>query len=369
MAEPFKNLIGRQQIEQLAERLAAAQPGFPRAAFVRAATAGLEALELKARARKVADALEQALPAEPRKAFAVLIKMMGPPLTATEGYGNTVFTYFPVSEFLERHGPRDVEAALEANYELTRRFSSEFCIRPLILADWATTSKALRRWVKDADPHVRRLVSEGTRPRLPWGRQLTNFVADPAPVLPFLEALKDDPSEYVRRSVSNNLNDISKDHPKQVLELAQRWLVGASRERRRLVEHALRTLLKRGDPEALALIGAGDAKSIAAKGTVTPARVKRGEKVVLSATVRNRGQQELHAVVEARVHFPRPSGKNSVKPFRLGRVDLAPGEEATLSKGLLMKDRTIRALHAGVHAVELQVNGVRSPMGQFRLLA
>ena len=368
MAEPFKNLIGRAQITQLAERLAAAQPGFRTAEFLRRATRGLDALELKARARHVADALEAVLPAEPRAAFAVLTKMMGPPLTATEGYGNTVFTYFPVSEYLERHGARDVEAALGANYELTRRFSSEFCLRPLILADWARTRAALERWVKDPDPHVRRLVSEGTRPRLPWGRQLTNFVADPSPVLPFLEALKDDPSEYVRRSVANNLNDIAKDHPQLVIDLARRWLVGASKERRRLVEHALRTLLKRGDPAALALIGAGDARSIEAKGSVRPSRVKRGEKVVLAATVRNRGKVELHTVVEARVHFPRPSGKRSVKPFRLGRVDLAPGEQVTVSKGLLMKDRTIRALHEGVHEVELQVNGARSPMGRFRLL-
>ena len=365
MAEPFKNLIGAQQVEWLAQRLTKSRKAFPAADFKARALQGLTKLELKARARHIADALEATLPTEPAKAFAILIGAMEDPLEATRGYGGSVFRYLAVSEFLERHGPEDIEAALRANYELTQRFSSEFCIRPLLLANPSRVLKALAKWARDENPQVRRLVSEGTRTRLPWGRQLPNFIADPTPVLPLLEALKDDDSDYVRRSVSNNLNDLSKDHPSLVKGIAKRWLQGASKERRRLVEHSLRTLLKRGDAEALALIGAGGGK-LTARGALSPLKAKLGDRVTFRANVRNDGDEATHVVVEARVHFVSRTGK-SVKPFRLGRVDLAPGQEVEVRRTLELAHRTTRTLFAGVHEVELQVNGARSPLGAFKL--
>jgi 3-methyladenine DNA glycosylase AlkC len=357
MGEPFKNLIGPAQVDWLAGALTAAWRAFPEAEFRRRATQGLGALELKARARHIADALEATLPAEVARAFAVITKLL-------KGEASSGFVYLPVSEFLERHGPRDLEAALAANYELTQRFSSEFCVRSLILAAPERTLHELARWAGDESEHVRRLVSEGTRPRLPWGRRLDPFVVDPSPVLPLLEKLKDDPSEYVRRSVSNNLNDIAKDHPEVVLKMAKAWLRGASPERKRVVEHGLRTLLKRGDLRALELIGAGGA--VRASGSVGPKRLKVGERVTFTATIRNEGKKALHAVLEARVHFVKVRG-TSVKPFRLARVDLQPGQELEIVKSMELQHRSIRRLLPGVHQVELQVNGVRSPMGSFRL--
>jgi 3-methyladenine DNA glycosylase AlkC len=347
------------QVDWLAGRLSAAWKAFPAAEFRRLAKHGLVALELKARARHIADALEETLPGDPARAFGLLVKVI-------VGAGSGGFQYLPVSEYLERHGPRDVEAALKANYELTQRFSSEFCLRPLILAAPGRTLRELATWAGDESEHVRRLVSEGTRPRLPWGRQLPPFIADPSPVLPLLERLKDDPSEYVRRSVANNLNDIAKDHPEVVLRLAKAWLRGASKARRKLVEHGLRTLLKRGDVRALELIGAGGAASLRAWGTVTPKRVKLGERVTFEAKVRNAGADELHLVLEARVHFVKARG-TSVKPFRLARVDLKPGQAVEIARSMELQHRSIRRLFAGVHQVELQVNGTRSPMGSFRL--
>ena len=356
MGEPFKNLIGPAQVDWLAARLSAAWPAFPAEEFRKRGKRGLGELELKARARHLADALEATLP--PARAFELVVKLLEP--VGTPGG----FQYLPVSEYLERHGPRDVEQALHANYELTKRFTSEFCIRSLILAAPERTLRELAVWAGDESEHVRRLVSEGTRPRLPWGRQLPPFIADPSPVLPLLERLKDDPSEYVRRSVANNLNDIAKDHPEVVLAVARAWLKQASPQRKRLVEHGLRTLLKRGDLRALELIGA--AGKVHAAGVVTPKRVKLGERVTFSATVRNEGKAALHAVLEARVHFVKPRG-TSVKPFRLARVDLAPGQEVEIVKSMELQHRSIRRLSSGVHVVELQVNGVRSPMGSFKL--
>jgi 3-methyladenine DNA glycosylase AlkC len=365
MGEPFKNLINERTVAWLAERLTRAWPKFPAAAFRKDATRGLSSLELKARARHLADALERHLPAEPAKAFRLIVRSFEDPHEVSEGASGSVFRYLAFSEYLERHGPRDVKAALVANYELTQRFSSEFCIRPLILAAWPEVKRSLERWVRDDNEHVRRLVSEGTRPRLPWGRQLTHFVADPSPVLPLLEHLKDDPSEYVRRSVANNLNDIAKDHPEVVLSVARKWLRGASAERRRLVEHGLRTLLKRGDARALALLGA-DGRHVEASGSLSPSKVKVGERVVFSATVENRGPKATHVVVEARVHFVKMRGA-SAKPFRIARLDLKPGERRELSKSFLLEHRSIRRLFSGRHEVELQVNGARQPLGAFDL--
>jgi 3-methyladenine DNA glycosylase AlkC len=366
MGEPFKNLLGAAQVDWLAGRLAAAWPDFLARRFRAAAKRGLEALELKARARHVADALEATLPADKGRAFTLLVAAMESPLEVTQGYGGSVFRYLPVSEYLERHGLADVEAALRANYELTQRFSSEFCVRPLLLGAPGPTLAALAAWAGDPNPHVRRLVSEGTRPRLPWGRQLPPFIADPSPVLPLLERLRDDESEYVRRSVANNLNDIAKDHPEVVLTMAKRWLRGATPARRRLVEHGLRTLLKRGDARALALVGAGDAAALEVRASLAPKRVALGGRVTFSATLTNTSARAVHAVVEARVHFVKAKG-TSVKPFRVARVDLGAGETVEVSKGLALEHRSVRRLFAGRHEVELQVNGVRRPLGAFTL--
>ena len=360
MAEPFKNWINADTVRWLGKQLAAAQPGFPRAKFEKLASTGLEALALKPRARHIADALEATLPAEPKQAFSALTR-------ALDGTGGgSSFRFLAFSEYLERHGPRDVKAALAANYELTQRFTAEFSVRSLIAEAWPDVERAFSKWVRDDNEHVRRWVSEGSRPRLPWGRRLDGFVKDPSPILPLLEALKDDPSEYVRRSVANNLNDIAEDHPDVVLRVARQWLVGASKERRKLVEHSLRTLLKRGDARALALLGAGDAKALEVSASLSPAKVRLGEYVTFSATVKNEGKAKAHVVLEACVHFVKVRG-TSVKPFRLARVDLEPGEAVALSRRMKLEHRSIRRLHAGKHLVELQVNGTRRPMGAFSL--
>lgn len=365
MAEAFKNLLNAAGVKRIARDLEAAWPAFPSKRFISQATRGLEALELKARSRHIARALGACLPRDVTRAMELVIASLGPPLTATEGYGNEVMRLMPLSTWLHEVGPQDVETALRANRELTRRFTAEFSIRSLLLAAPARTLEALSRWVTDRDPHVRRLVSEGSRPRLPWGERLPAIQADPSLTLPLLESLKDDESEYVRRSVANHLNDLSKDHPRVVLETARRWLVKASPERRRLVEHGLRSLVKAGDPEALALLGAsGEALAISA--AVTPRRVTVGQSITVEATVKNEGQALTHVVVEAVVHFKRPKG-TSTRKFRLARLDLDPGEARTVSRKFRLVHRSVRRLHAGRHRVDVQANGRTVKAGTFDL--
>jgi 3-methyladenine DNA glycosylase AlkC len=257
---PLKHLLDRTAIALMAESFAAVMPRFRVERFCAAAERGLEPLELMPRAAHIAAALAEALPSAAREANGVLIAALGPPLSGTSGHGLAPFFYLPHSSFLAKHGIADFASGMAANYQLTRRFSAEFAIRPYLIADPAAALATLTQWAADPDPHVRRLVSEGTRPRLPWAMRLPHFQRDPQPVLPLLERLKDDPELYVRRSVANHLGDIAKDHPELVFNRCKEWLGGCAdlphaqaEARRWLVRHAVRHPAKQGIAAALKL--------------------------------------------------------------------------------------------------------------------
>lgn len=363
MAEPFKNLLNADRVKHIARDFTRVWPEFPSKTFIQTATKGLDALELKDRARHIARALGAALPTDVTRAMELAIASLGEPLTVTEGYGNEVFRFMPLSTWLHEVGPHDVETALRLNRELTKRFTAEFSIRSLLTHARARTLRELKVWAKDENAHVRRLVSEGTRPRLPWAERLPELQADPSLALPLLALLKDDESEYVRRSVANHLNDIAKDHPKVVLATARRWLVKATPERRKLVEHGLRTLVKAGNEEALSLLGASG-EGLKVSGTVTPAKLTVGSHITVEATVKNDSDALTHVVVEAVVHFKRPKG-SSTKKFRLARLDLEAGAKQTVTRRFQMAHRSIRRLHAGEHRVDVQANGRTAKAGTF----
>lgn len=257
----MKHLLGPEAVACLAHNVSLVYTPFDAAAFADSAHDGLAPLGLLERGRKLAGALREHLPGKYATAIEVLLASLTPPLTRTEDNGLAVFFYLPHVTFVatygldpeENAGEDPFEVSMQAQYELTRRFSAEFSIRPFLIQQPARTLAQLMAWTNDPDPHVRRLCSEGTRPRLPWGIRLPAFIADPAPVLPLLEALKDDGSLYVRRSVANHLGDIAKDHPELVFETCSRWLAGASNDVRWLIRHALRYPAKKGHPVALRL--------------------------------------------------------------------------------------------------------------------
>lgn len=179
----------------------------------------------------------------------------------TDDLGLAVFFYLPHVAFVAAYGldpahngGRDpFEASMRAQYELTRRFSAEFSIRPCLIRWPERTLARLKEWTRDADPHVRRLCSEGARPRLPWAVRIPAFIHDPRPVLPILGAFKDDADLHVRRSVANHLGDIAQDHPRMAFAICERWLDGASEEQKRVIRHAVRHPAKKGDKVALRL--------------------------------------------------------------------------------------------------------------------
>jgi 3-methyladenine DNA glycosylase AlkC len=258
---------------------------------------------------------------------------------------------------------------MRAQHALTQKFTAEYSIRPFLDRYPAATLARLREWTRDASPHVRRLVSEGTRPRLPWAPRLRAFQVDPHPVLELLELLRDDPELYVRRSVANNLNDIGKDHPALLAATARRWLVDATPARRWVVGHALRSAVKRAEPAALAALGYGRRADVVVRAvSISPPRVPIGGKVTVAFELVNRLSRKQRVMADLVVHFVKARGTGA-KTFKLRAVELAARGRTTLAKTIGLTQLTTRRHYPGVHRVEALLNGQRRKLGEFVLRA
>lgn len=368
MAEPLKNSFGPEIAERIANMIVDVWPEFDREAFLEAALAEYEQLELTGRARQIATAMAAELPDDPERTIGIVVDSLGPPIEEAEPTGMGSFLYMPHAYLVADIGLDCFETSMRALYEITRRFTSEFAIRPFLERRPERTLERLREWAEDPDAHVRRLVSEGTRPRLPWAGRLRAFQENPEPVLELLESLKDDPEEYVRRSVANNLNDISKDHPDRVVEIAADWWQEDDENRRRLVRHALRTLIKRGHSGALEVLGfSADSPARVDQTECTPPRVDIGGKVRLEARIVNPSDETTRALVDFRVHFVKANGSTSPKIFKGGQVELRPDETARVRKTISLAQHSTRTHYPGEHRVEVLLNGRRWPGCRFEL--
>jgi 3-methyladenine DNA glycosylase AlkC len=369
MPDKLKDFFDERIVARIATDLAAGLPELDRAAFVAECLAGFPPLELVDRARHVATVLHRHLPEEYERAIEILTSKLGPPLEQTEGNGMEPFLYLPHIIYVAVYGLEHFDASMRAQYELTQRFSAEYSIRFFVERYPETTYQRLLSWASDPSVHVRRLVSEGTRPRLPWAPRLRAFQADPRPVIELLERLRDDPELYVRRSVANNLNDIGKDHPDLLVEICRAWSVDASAERRWVVRHALRSLVKQGHPGALAVLGYGEAGHVAVEAIDLPtAPVPLGSKLAFACDLVNSGADELELLVDYRVHFVKANGKTSPKVFKLRSFTLAAGQRARLSAAVSLADMTTRRHYAGRHAIALLVNGAAFPLGEVEVV-
>lgn len=378
MAEPLKNSFGPDVPRRIAESLHAVWPALDVDVFIEDCLDGWDELELTPRGRRVADVMAEHLPQERAEAIEIVLASFGPELpnidpdeiTERDGDPMAGFIYMPHGYFVSTYCTEAYDAALHANYELTKRFTAEFSIRALLEAEPERTLAALREWAGDANVHVRRLVSEGTRPRLPWSSRLPAFQADPEPVIELLERLKDDPAEYVRRSVANNLNDIAKDHPDRVVEIAARWWNDGDDTRRRLVKHALRTLIKQGHAGALDILGYGRTSAAEIVATsIDPGTAEIGGSVQIRIELHNPSREDAGALVDVRVHFVKADGSTSPKVFKGGEVMIEPGERATITKRISVRQHSTRRHYPGDHDVEAMINGVTHPIGRFELIA
>jgi 3-methyladenine DNA glycosylase AlkC len=364
MAEPFKNRVDRALLQQLATHMQRVDSAFPRARFVRRAAAGLDELELKARVLQVADALAEFLPADFAAACDRLEAALAPApvdddLSAlqTSDAGLAGWVIWPLTEFVARQGLAVPERALAALHALTQRFTAEFAIRPFLRLHPGPTFAHLTRWCHDPSPHVRRLVSEGSRPRLPWGERLSALVVDPTPTLPLLRALQDDPSDYVRRSVANHLNDIAKDHPDIVVAWLREHLPTANAARRALLQRAARTLVKNGHPGALTAFGVGAAFAGTATLHITPEQPRLGAHCTLHVELHSHGRQPQQLVLDYVVHRVLANGSTSPKVWKGWVVEIAAGERLTLTRKHSLRPTTVRRDHPGEHRFELRANG------------
>lgn len=348
----FKDELSAGLVGALGRRLADAWPAFPRERFDAEATDGLGDLELKARVAQIGGALARALPPDTGDLEALVGRAMRSPDFAG-------WMLWPFLDAVTERTLHDPDRGLPLLRALTPRASAEFAIRPFLREHPETTFAHLAEWAGDPDEHVRRLVSEGTRPRLPWAARLTALVADPSPSLALLHRLRDDPSEYVRRSVANHLNDIAKDHPDLAVAIAGSWAAEGGTHVERVVRHGLRGLLKAGHPAALAAVGVrvDDPIDVLAF-SAEPAALAIGGAVAVTCTVVTPGPRGARAEIDLRVHYANAAGALTRRAtFRFARRALSPGTPETVTRRIAFRPVSIRALHPGRHLMELQVNG------------
>lgn len=370
MAEPLIAQYGPDVPRAIARMVAAVHPRFAVDAFLHDALAGYDALALMPRGKHIARALQRHLPADYGQALRILLASVDQPHGRAPGLSLASFLFLPHTVFVAEFGLGNFELSMQAQHTLTQRFTAEFSIRPFLQQHPEATLARLMEWTQDPSEHVRRLVSEGTRPRLPWASRLPAFQSDPAPVLALLERLRDDPALYVRRSVANNLNDIGKDHPALLADTAQAWLQGATPERRWIVQHALRSALKRGEPGALAALGFGaSAQVVVGQPSIAPQRAVVGAKLAVAFDVTNTTNQPQRVLVDFAVHYVKANGQSRAKVFKLKTLHLAAHATQRVGKQLSLAEMTTRKHYPGVHKVEALLNGRAVPLGQFDLVA
>ncbi len=362
----FKDWFDAEAAGYLAAQIARVYPEFDGERFCRLATRDLEALEFSQRIRQFSEALSKLLPESPVGALDIVVRSLPEVLpgeeSVTDGY-----LQWPLGQFIADRGVEHFEESFEAMIALTQRFSAEFAVRPFAERYQEQTLKRLLELTSHPSHHVRRWCSEGVRPRLPWGGHLKELMRDPAPLWPILEALKDDPSLYVRRSVANNLNDIAKDHPDLVAERCREWMKNAGPDRQWVVRHGLRSLVKSGHPGALEVMGFHPPREIEAE-LACSSSVRIGQALNLSARLTNHAQKSQKLVVDFVLHYQRSKGKVSGKVFKWKNLSIGPGETTSLDKQHSMRKTTIRKLYPGLHRVELQVNGRQVAETEFELL-
>lgn len=370
MAEALKNHFGADVVHTIARMVSGTGFALDEERFVAEVLDGYEPLGLMQRGWRIARTLHRHLPDDYPAALEVLLASLAPepPPRPAGDHGMSSFLYLPHTFFVAEYGLEHFELSMRAQHALTQRFTAEFSIRPFLERYPQATLARLREWTTDPSHHVRRLVSEGTRPRLPWAPRLRAFQADPRPVLELLELLRDDPELYVRRSVANNLNDIGKDHPDLLMDTARAWLVDATEERRRLVRHALRSAVKRVEAGALDVLGFGEAAAVSVQNaSITPAQLPVGGSVTISFQLENRTGRAQRVLVDCRIHFVKAAERTSPKVFKIRAVTLEPRATVSLSKTISLADMSTRRHYPGVHRVELLLNGAAEPIGAFEL--
>ena len=348
MAELLKNVFDRKFIKSLAADLKQSYPKFDETVFIKGVlTKDWPEKALKQRMRHISENMQRGLPSDYKKAISLLKPV-------SNKYTGLEHMIFP--DFIELCGIDDLSMSIEAMEHFTENSSSEFPIRFFIIKYEKQMLAQMKKWANSKNEHLRRLASEGCRPRLPWAIGLPKYKKDPLTILPILEILKEDESEYVRRSVANNLNDISKDNPHVVIKIAKKWK-GLSLETDKLVKHGCRTLLKQGDQKTIKLFGFREPKDIQLKKFKVTKEIKMGEEIEFAFTL-NTDKKRLGLLrVEYIIEFVRKNNKTGKKVFKISEGRYAENERNIIKKHSF-KPISTRKYYAGKHSISVVVNGI-----------
>lgn len=357
MPEALKEMYNQTFFDHLTQAISNVYNSFDSAAFyARIYDAAWSQRELKNRMRHITHTLGALLPSDYRTALHIL-------RDASPALNPYTFETMIFPDFVEVYGQDDWQASLPALEQFTQQSSAEFAVRPFIVQDAPRMMAHMQHWTQHASHHVRRLASEGCRPRLPWAMALPDFKRDPAPILPILEALKHDDSDYVRRSVANNLNDIVKDNPDVVIETLQAWQhhhddTETGKKIDWITSHALRTLIKQGHPQALQLLGYSPQPAIIVSDVrVEPDDITLGDMVTLSFVIISQADTAQDLIVDYVVHHVRANGQTTPKVFKLRKCILQAGETLTIEKTHGFKPINTRTYYSGQHAMQPKING------------
>lgn len=372
MAEGFqvRDYYNAQTISSFARDLRSVWPDFQTTEFLHQILPTLPERTFSERIDSISRALERSLPSDFVKAVEILLQALPAPMPSTgDGSGTAHFIIAPQTAFISRCGQGHVEVSLHALKEMTRRFTAEWDLRLFFEKDPVHVRKVLKKWARDPDQHVRRLVSEGTRPYVPWGKKLAIVEADPSLTLDLLDLLKHDQEEYVRRSVANHLNDLSKKHPDLVVSTLTRWqLESPEVDMARFTRHACRTLVKKGHGGALKLLGFDPLLKVKLRHfTLASPVVQLGDGLAFSFELESTSRRDQQLVVDFVVDFRKANESLSPKVFKLKNVLLAAGSCLAIEKKHAIRPITTRVYYPGEHRLSIQVNGVELGSKAFTL--
>jgi 3-methyladenine DNA glycosylase AlkC len=352
----MKDGLNTDAIQRIGRSLAQVVPGFNAKRFHKSALNGIDALELKQRVHHIIQHLHQEFEHPYKKLSRYLQDLPDVWDAGRETDNKAMFAAWPVIDYVATHGLQHPKESLQTLGKLTSLFTAEFAIRPFIQQHYQQTYSQLLKWCEDDSEHLRRLASEGSRPRLPWGIRLPQFIQDPQPLKPILQKLNHDESLYVRRSVANNINDISKDNPDWAIGLCEEFLSNQNEKTEWIVKHALRSLIKSGDQRVFPLLGYSKNVKVEIKNFALDKKtISVGDSLTFSFLLSADKTQQL--VVDYLVYFMKANGSLSAKVFKLKNIELKKGMEILFEKRHSFKPITTRSYYSGLHQVAIQING------------
>jgi len=371
--EPFKNAFNENLIKNMANVFSLNWSSFNKKGFIEDAKNNFKNLELKERSNQITEAMKTHLPSDFSQTAEILFSSLGAEINDdkiirdSDKSGLAGWAIMPMCEYVGLYGWNHFTISMNLFKEMTKRFTCEFGIRTFILKDPTKTLKVINRWSKDKNKHVRRLASEGIRPRLPWAMKLEPFINNPQPIIKILEILKDDPEEYVRRSVANNLNDISKDHPEEIITLSKKWIENASHDRQRLLKHACRSLIKAGDKKILKIFGYKEAKLKDIKLSLKAKNLKMGDALEFKLSMNSGSTKKQSLLIDYVIHHKKKNGSNTPKVFKWTSKILVSKNRLEIEKKHPFKVISTRTYYGGKHRIDIMINGNTVASSEFNL--